>query len=619
MTDTGQIPVSSGGTTYSVTGLTLSNYTNSKLSIVTASASGGGSLAFNSTSGVFTFTPANLSTDANGNVSANNFLGGFTNTIASSSAYNMIASATYWQKISGTTNQIINLPDATTLSRGTTYLFDNDSTGNVMIQSNTGSSVENVVPGATVLIYLEDNSTANGSWGAYAWLPGTVSWGTSSVDFGGSSFTAFATPTNLTLGRTNGTIVTPVISASTTTTGGLLNLTYTPASTSGAAIQVTGKDSQGGTGYFDFLKATSTTSGVTNGNKYFRLNSTGGLEIINSAYTTTILSLSDAGLLTLTGSLKFSDTSTQTTAYLGTATTAQIGGVKPDGSTITISGGIISAPYTYTLPASTTSALGGVIIPAVGTSGITNSSGTIGLATATNTQLGGVKVDNSTITITSGVISAPYTYTLPASTTSALGGVIIPAVATSGITNSSGTIGLATATNTQLGGVKVDNSTITISGGVISAATQLTASSDISIVGGVISCSATLNSVAARGGSTTNQVAFNGIMTVKDVRDTVYTGGSTTGTITPDCANGDIQTITLTGSITFNAFANPAAGQTLSMIITQPASGGPYTLTSTMKFAGGFKTLSTAAGAIDMLHVSYIGGTYYASLVTGYA
>jgi hypothetical protein len=38
-----------------------------------------------------------------------------------------------------------------------------------------------------------------------------------------------------------------------------------------------------------------------------------------------------------------------------------------------------------------------------------------------------------------------------------------------------------------------------------------------------------------------------------------------------------------------------------------------------MKFAGGSKTLSTAAGSIDILTISYIGTTYYASLVKGYA
>lgn len=110
---------------------------------------------------------------------------------------------------------------------------------------------------------------------------------------------------------------------------------------------------------------------------------------------------------------------------------------------------------TYTLPAATTSTLGGVIIPAVGTSGITNSTGTIGLATASTTQLGAVKVDGSTITINgSGVISANTNYTLP------------------------------TASTTTLGGVKVDGTTITVNGsGVITAAatSTLAALTDVAI------------------------------------------------------------------------------------------------------------------------------------------
>jgi hypothetical protein len=120
-------------------------------------------------------------------------------------------------------------------------------------------------------------------------------------------------------------------------------------------------------------------------------------------------------------------------------------------------------------------------------------------------------------------------------------------------------------------------------------------------------------------GATTPSTGVFTTLTYTDGRDTVYAAGVTTGTITPNAANGNVQTITLTGSITLNALASPVSGQSITMIITQPASGGPYTLTSTMKFAGGFKTLSTAANAIDMLTISYIGSTYYASLVTGFA
>jgi hypothetical protein len=155
------------------------------------------------------------------------------------------------------------------------------------------------------------------------------------------------------------------------------------------------------------------------------------------------------------------------------ATTSILGGVKVDGTSITInqSTGVISGSNQYTLTTASTTVKGGVIIPAVATSGITNTSGTIGLATASTTQLGGVKVDGTSITINgSGVISGSNQYVLPAATTTTLGGVSVPAVANSGLTNTAGAIRLATATTNQLGGVKVDGVTITINGsGVIAA------------------------------------------------------------------------------------------------------------------------------------------------------
>jgi len=105
----------------------------------------------------------------------------------------------------------------------------------------------------------------------------------------------------------------------------------------------------------------------------------------------------------------------------------------------------------------------------------------------------------------------------------------------------------------------------------------------------------------------------------KDYKETIYTGGTTTGTITPDVVNGNVQSITLSGNITFNAFSNPETGQSMTLIVKQPASGGPYTLTSTMLFAGGTKTLSTAANAVDIMSVVYDGSNYYASLATNFS
>ena len=89
-------------------------------------------------------------------------------------------------------------------------------------------------------------------------------------------------------------------------------------------------------------------------------------------------------------------------------------------------------------------------------------------------------------------------------------------------------------------------------------------------------------------------------------------------TITPDVANGNIQTVTLTGNLTFSAFANPIAGQSLTLFVVQDATGS-RTLTSTMKFAGGSKTLSTAANSIDIITAFYDGTNYYATLAKAFA
>ena len=80
---------------------------------------------------------------------------------------------------------------------------------------------------------------------------------------------------------------------------GLHTISYTGSANS--SIIVSGTNTKGGTGYHDFLMATNGGAGVTNPSKWFRINSTGGLEIINSAYTSTPLTLSDVGDLTITG------------------------------------------------------------------------------------------------------------------------------------------------------------------------------------------------------------------------------------------------------------------------------------------------------------------------------
>jgi hypothetical protein len=108
-------------------------------------------------------------------------------------------------------------------------------------------------------------------------------------------------------------------------------------------------------------------------------------------------------------------------------------------------------------------------------------------------------------------------------------------------------------------------------------------------------------------------------LSFKNFGEIVYTSGSATGTITPDPNNGSVQSITLTGSITLNSLSNVASGDSMTLIVKQPSSGGPYTLSSSMKFAGGTKTLSTTANAIDIITIFYDGTDYLASLSTNFS
>ena len=239
---------------------------------------------------------------------------------------------------------------------------------------------------------------------------------------------------------------------------------------------------------------------------------TGTLPIVSSGGTAPNISINAATIAAL-GAVQPDGITIDISAgviSVPTATTAALGLVQPDGTTITISAGVISAPgsgvsaVTGTAPivssggstpaisinAATTAALGAV--QPDGTT-IDVSAGVISVPTATTAALGLVQPDGTTITISAGVISAAssgvsaVTGTAPivssggstpaisinAATTAALGAVKPDGTT---IDVSAGVISVPTATTAALGLVKPDGTTITISAGVISAASSGVAS-----------------------------------------------------------------------------------------------------------------------------------------------
>jgi len=100
----------------------------------------------------------------------------------------------------------------------------------------------------------------------------------------------------------------------------------------------------------------------------------------------------------------------------------------------------------------------------------------------------------------------------------------------------------------------------------------------------------------------------------------IYILGNAGSTFTPNYSLGSIQSLTANMNFILTVPSNIPNGGSLTLIITQDATGSRIMTANTpYKFAGeGFKTLSTAANSIDMLNIFRASTTYYVTLTTGY-
>jgi hypothetical protein len=136
--------------------------------------------------GVTTSSGANsvVLRDANQNVVANNFLAGYNVITAAGTTTVLTVASAYYQRISGSTTQTIQLPVATTMANGQGFTFDNDSSGAVTIVDSASGAIDTVPSGGYSYIFVENNSTSAGSWGKYALIPATYDFSTTTADFG---------------------------------------------------------------------------------------------------------------------------------------------------------------------------------------------------------------------------------------------------------------------------------------------------------------------------------------------------------------------------------------------------------------------------------------------------
>jgi hypothetical protein len=218
------------------------------------------------------------------------------------------------------------------------------------------------------------------------------------------------------------------ISATGNITGGNLTLangqisaTYTPGSTTGSGILSQGANTNGGAGYFDFLKATNQSGGSTNPNKWFRVNSTGALEIINSAYSATIFSLTDTGSMVVPGNLAVQGNLTYNNLTNITTANLVFGlGNTQTGANVTGAGFVVGntneATFLYNYSSQTwnsnigISAAGNVSGNNIRTTGLVSATGNItgnyilgngALLTGVITSVANINSGNSNVTVTS--------------------------------------------------------------------------------------------------------------------------------------------------------------------------------------------------------------------------
>ena len=327
------------------------------------------------------------------------------------------------------------------------------------------------------------------------------------------------------------------------------------------------------------------------------------------------LTVNGSGVLSATGS----------TYTLPVATSSVLGGVKI-GANVTVAGdGTISVAAPYALPNATTSSLGGVIVGSgLSVSGGVLSVSAVGGVTSVDGQTGAVTVeatDNNAATGTTLIVDGGSTtgtiklktivagtgitlaadtngnlqingsssYTLPAATTSTLGGVIIG----SGINVSAGTISvtpytLPDATTSVLGGVIV-GSGINVSSGTISVPVATTSTTGTIIVGSGLSITSGVLSATATGGVTTFNTRSGAV--VFEASDLTAVGGATTANV---------------AAAKYYDIVGGAAGQVLaSQIVCLHVA--VRTITLAANFAGSAAYAGTAPTAATSLNVLVAG------------
>ena len=472
-----------------------------------------------------------------GNLAAKKLVPGYSAVTSAAGTTVLTADSNYYQNLVGSTTQTFQLPDATTLLVGTTFIFDNNSSGNLTVVDNASGPIEIIPSGAAGFIYLYNNSTVAGSWNRHSFLPASYDFNSAIANFGTATITS-ATWNGNTIGTAyGGTGLTSFSAANyalystgaSTLTAGTLpvaaggtgDITFTANGVVyGNGTSALGVTAAGTTGQV----LLANTSGAPT---WGAIPTTGAVTSISFGSTGLTPNTATTGVVTVAGTLAIANGGTgQTTAsaafdalnpmttegdiiYEGTGPTAARLAIGTAGQVLTVNPGA-TAPQWTTLASNVSSfqtSLSG-LTPSTATTGAVTLAGTLG-PTSGGTGL--------TAYTTGDIIYASATNTLSALADVATGNALI----SGGVSTapSWGKIGLTTHVSGTLptanGGTNLTSFT---SGGAVYA----TSTSALT--------TGTLPITSGGTGQITASAAFNALSPLTTLGDILYGGASGAGT-----------------------------------------------------------------------------------------
>ena len=231
------IPSSAGvsSITFGTTGLTPSSPTTGAITVAGTLAVANGGTGVTASTGASSV----VLRDSSSNVTANSLFEGFTTVAAAGGTTTLTAASTPTYVVTGSGGQTYRLPDATTLPAGAIFSFNNNQTsGTVVVQGSTGTTLATLQSGSFVDFTLLVNSPAAGTWDTHAQTPSNVSWSTNTLDWTGSITSATWNGVAVAPNRGGTGIANNV--ASTLTISGAYATTLTVTGTTGVTLPTSG-------------------------------------------------------------------------------------------------------------------------------------------------------------------------------------------------------------------------------------------------------------------------------------------------------------------------------------------------------------------------------------------